>query len=462
MEDKKNPKKSDVIITWSQSNPIPRESDSNELSPELSSMTSGDSDTYWEASGMFVSNPIDIGINETQELDFKKRRTALKTTPISNYKISVEDEFDSKVPNKYKEIFENRDSGYYILKMLKDDYKPHQIISGKEDQNMRDQRIWELIGLRYSKVNRWFEALQIFYALYQHMLKWQIENNDWTHKAMPLVWMADIYHRINFKATSKAFMMMVLVDDSIRDLTDKGSLNIKDGGTYFRLRYKYGMSHEEITGYSKKIYDLYIKNNGIDFYRFPEYILQKIDHNWKSELPTLDEYSYYSCNPVYIEFLEKKKKDGSGKALENLAAYLISCIPGSRVFERGRQRDGGSDYDALCSIDGQLSDFRSDLSRYFICECKDLTKDAVDFTTIAKLSRVLTSIKSNFGIIFTNKGVSGKGKMKSGEKEIFKIYQDSGMVILVIDESDIRTLKEGGNLIGMIRTKYERIRLDLQ
>ena len=38
-------------------------------------------------------------------------------------------------------------------------------------------------------------------------------------------------------------------------------------------------------------------------------------------------------------------------------------------------------------------DFRAELGRYLVCECKDWADRAVDFTAIAKFCRVLDSAK---------------------------------------------------------------------
>ena len=52
-------------------------------------------------------------------------------------------------------------------------------------------------------------------------------------------------------------------------------------------------------------------------------------------------------------------------------------------------------------------DFRSELGRYFICECKNLKDNPADFTDFSKFCQVLDSIKSKFGIIFSPTGISG-------------------------------------------------------
>jgi len=73
----------------------------------------------------------------------------------------------------------------------------------------------------------------------------------------------------------------------------------------------------------------------------------------------------------------------------------------------------------------------------------------------------LDSMKSRFGILFSKKGITGAGKSDYAEREQLKVFQDRGMVIIVIDESDLEKIAAGANFIAMLREKYELVRLDL-
>src|SRR3990167_9114931 len=71
------------------------------------------------------------------------------------------------------------------------------------------------------------------------------------------------------------------------------------------------------------------------------------------------------------------------------------------------------------------------------------------------------SVKSRSGILFSKKGISGEGKTKDAEREQLKVFQDRGMVIVVVDENDIKQVANGENFVNMLKKKYERVRLDL-
>jgi hypothetical protein len=45
-----------------------------------------------------------------------------------------------------------------------------------------------------------------------------------------------------------------------------------------------------------------------------------------------------------------------------------------------------------------------------------------------------------------------------------KVFQDRGIVIVVVDESDLREIvnPSGRNFVALLRSRYESIRLDLE
>ena len=192
---------------------------------------------------------------------------------------------------------------------------------------------------------------------------------------------------------------------------------------------------------------------------FPEWLLQNVDQGWMTEAPSTQEASIYAANTLYIERLLAKLGEPTGKILEELAEYLMSCMVGCRTARR--QSSESTDYDLVCAVEGIELDFRSELGRYFVCECKDWTKPA-DFTTMAKFCRVLDSVKARFGILFSREGISGAKDTTFAAREQLKVFQDRGIVIIVFDERDVSSVAAGGNMIQTLRQKYEAVRLDLR
>jgi hypothetical protein len=111
-------------------------------------------------------------------------------------------------------------------------------------------------------------------------------------------------------------------------------------------------------------------------------------------------------------------------------------------------------------VEGSEVDFRSELGRYFLCECKDWDRPA-DFTAIAKFVRVLQGAKARFGIFFARQGISGEGKLRDAALEQRDAFRELGIVVVVVAQEDLEAVSIGSNFIAILRQKYRQVRLGL-
>lgn len=346
-------------------------------------------------------------------------------------------------------LMKDRAAALNLVAKFSNEFTPEAV----NDPKQKEQRIWELVGLFFFNSKRFHEALGVFSGLYNHMNKVQIGTSR-PHKGMPLVWMSECFDHLGFPVHSKRYLMLTLCEDSLRD---GGSILPNESGVYFRLVWHKGLSDKQVQDYAHQVFNLY--NSNQKKAQFPEALLQSLDDAWQTDFPSGFEASSYWVNTSYAQYLLKNLGDGTGESLELLAQYLMSCMPGCRTQRRAPS--WSTDYDIVCSMEGPDVDFRSEFGRHFICECKDWNKPA-DFTAMAKFCRVLDSIKSRFGILFSKNGISGTGGTQNAAREQLKVFQDRGIVIIVLDRSDLEKVAAGSNLITLLRQKYESIRLDLR
>lgn len=328
----------------------------------------------------------------------------------------------------------------------------HNCGSDVPDESSQCVQAWVQLAVFLLNSKRPYEALALFWSLYEHML--QAQTSTRVAKGTPLLWISECYRHLNFPLHAKRHLMLAHCEDA---LTYKGQVPPEKVGAYFRLAWRHGLSDTELERYANEFYKLSTEERGSSL--FPEALLQGIDDGWITELPSPNEAFAYRVSQTYVKHLLGKLGDRSGQMLERLASYLMSCMPGCRT--RRRKRSASTDYDVVCAMEGIDVDFRSEFGRHFVCECKDWNVPA-DFTTMAKFCRVLDSTKSRFGIIFSKLGVSGAGHSRNAEREQLKVFQDRGIVIVVIDESDLSKVAQGANLISMLRELYEKVRLDYQ
>ncbi len=357
------------------------------------------------------------------------------------------------LPPRLEKLLAERDSAALLVRELPRQFPPRDLRPGSPAE-----KAWETIGLYHMQQRRPYDALAIFAGLYEQMLRAQEASRQWMPKGMPLVWMSDCYSALGFPLLAKRYLMLTLCEDAIRD---KGEVPPHRTGSYFRLVWKHGLSDSELRLYAEETYAHYkkaTKGGSPGCNRFPEAALQRLDQNWMTEFPAPREAMMYPVNRRYIQYLYDRRNRDKGRALEQLAEYLLSAMPGCKTTRR--RRSPSTDYDVVCAMTGFDLDFRSELGRYFVCECKDWKKPA-DFTAMAKFCRVLDSVKARFGILFSAKGISGRGQSKYAEREQLKVFHDRGVIIVVVDESDIKRVLGGANFIHLLRDRYERVRLDL-
>jgi len=357
-------------------------------------------------------------------------------------------ELEKKADRSLLPLLQVRDGAARMLEALPQIYSTNLLVDPS-----RGQRVWELFGLFFLNQGRYHEALSIFTALYHHLLIAQ-DAAGHLHKGMPLVWIADCYSRMGFPVHAKRFLMLTLCEDAIRE---NGAVSPENTGIYFRLVWFHGVSERELLRFARLFNKLSIENT--ERAKFPEWILQQVDQAWMTELPSPNETGIYVINPLYVKYLLQNLGEGYGTELELLGEYLLTCMPGCRTVRR--PRSGSTDYDIVCAVEGFEVDFRSELGRYFVCECKDWNKPA-DFTVMAKFCRVLDSIKSRFGILFAKEGISGQGQTRYAEREQLKVFQDRGIVIVVVDKEDLQNIADGAHFTQMLREKFEAVRLDLR
>jgi hypothetical protein len=347
---------------------------------------------------------------------------------------------------------DKRDGGYILAQSLPETYKPEEIaVPGPGTP----QRAWELIGLYLLARERPNDAISVFDSLYKHMLRFEAKTRTHTHKGMPLCWISDCFLKLGYPVLAKRYLMYTLCEDSAFYGPGK---RVDESGVYFRAVGPHRIPEQLVLEYTKTANDKFREIGPACW--FPERLLSELDQRWMIDYPTEAEYGQYWVNPVYVRFLLGQVGDTAnrGDSLERLAHYLLSMIPGCRAYLR--TPTGSSEIDVVGSFEGPSLDFRSELSRYFVCECKDWDHPA-DFTTFAKLARVLDSVKSRFGIVFSREGLSGKRRERFAEREQLKVFADRGIAIVVITIAHLEKVAAGESFLGMLRSEYEMVRLDL-
>lgn len=346
------------------------------------------------------------------------------------------------LPASLYDLLDKRDGAAQLVPKLLRDVDPKS-----------EEHLWDHCALYYSSRGRHHEALSIYYALYDALMDLQEKNGVRVAKGTPLVRISDAHATLGHPVTARRYMMLTMCEDAINFA---GKIPAETTGIYFRAVWQYGISHDQLNDYASKIWSL--NQQHLKEARFPEWLLQEMDQRWLTEYPSPGEAGLYLTNATYIRWLLSELGTGDGQILERLAHYLLSCVPGFRTHMRTRSHS--TDYDVVCASEGPAFDFRSELGRYFLCECKDWKKRA-NVTAVIKFGGVLRSAKCRFGIIFSKNGITGTDKANHAKRELLKIFQQDSLQILVFSEADLKQVAAGSNFFSLLRAKYEQNLLDL-
>jgi hypothetical protein len=224
------------------------------------------------------------------------------------------------------------DGGFRLAKELPKRYTPAEVAFEAQGvaRKQSRQRGWEIVGVWLMTKGRFFESLAVFNALYEHMIVYNItEKKRRAHKGMPLIYMSECFRLLRYPVHSKRYLMHTLCEDAVAYGREKRSAG---SGVYFRAVVHHGMSEQMVVDYTRLVHDkaLELGENGW----FPERLLVELDDRWMTDSPSEEEFGRYWCNRLYVEHLMSGLGSTAGQALERLAHYLLSMIPGCRAYPR--------------------------------------------------------------------------------------------------------------------------------
>lgn len=168
----------------------------------------------------------------------------------------------------------------------------------------------------------------------------------------------------------------------------------------------------------------------------------------------------------YFDGLLKKYRTAKekGNILENLASCLM--FSEKNVFSLMRNaRTSSNEIDLLVTLSDRgkvvVPKLYSFLGEKFLCECKNYNR-TLGVTYVGKFYSLLKASDSKVGILFTIKGVTGKGDWKDSKAFIHKVALKEDISILVFELNDYKRIKEDNILfLDLVEEKYQSLMNDI-
>lgn len=304
--------------------------------------------------------------------------------------------------------------------------------------------------------------LGLLNELYSCACLLQIKKDEYIHKGLILYMVGVLYYYLNEKEFAMRLITLSIIDDIIHK--DAKWARTSHAFRFLAINFYDEIAAEHIiTSLEKRIDKLGVKK---DIY-FPENVLNYDDH---LEVIPGDTNNLFKINRtlykvLYEDFINSTKSDDKNfmkNALEDLTKHLFSSVIGLQLISKN-VKTASSELDVVYRIIKYVNPLYEMFGHYLIIECKN-TKDNVDVKVIRDFVGKLQSLNVTGGIIVSRKGITkAKNKDKlNAELELSKAYHRHGITIVVLDNSDLKSICKGNNLISILIKNYEKTRFDIK
>ncbi|MFD1646017.1 hypothetical protein [Haloarchaeobius litoreus] len=162
----------------------------------------------------------------------------------------------------------------------------------------------------------------------------------------------------------------------------------------------------------------------------------------------------------YKPVLDAEGAYEKGNALEDFALLMIGGLTGLETIEQ-KMRTTTSELDVVASnVSTDPSSIFYNYGDFVLFECENWdgsvgAKEVRDF--IGKLDRS----RVDLGVLFARNGISGEDSREDAQRVIADKFQRDGAAIIVIDESDIKSVFEGVSFYQIVKNELVRLRFGL-
>jgi hypothetical protein len=155
-----------------------------------------------------------------------------------------------------------------------------------------------------------------------------------------------------------------------------------------------------------------------------------------------------------------KTNNDKKNSLERLAVEVFEIHSFLRCKFKNL-RTASSEIDLVCEYLGNISsNFLDEYGRYFLVECKNWAKPA-GAKEIRDFLGKLRKTRTRLGIFFSKSGITGAAKGTDALRELHSAYDQDGTSIIILANSDLRSVTKLSDVLDLIDGKLDALRFDL-
>ena len=181
---------------------------------------------------------------------------------------------------------------------------------------------------------------------------------------------------------------------------------------------------------------------------------------YKSTLLMLPDDDLRAYQKLYADIATGGLSKGEkGKKLEELSTILFQKSAGSLLDVYRNCRTSTNEIDLLIrwTERARLSGIQAAFPYFgdsFLCECKNYD-GPVNVTYVGKFSSLMSAANTNFGIMISWEGITGRNKWSDSQGLIKKIALREKRYIIVLDKDDLEKIyKKEESVFSVIYDKY--------
>lgn len=160
----------------------------------------------------------------------------------------------------------------------------------------------------------------------------------------------------------------------------------------------------------------------------------------------------------YLQIVDNPpSKHAKGKAFEELACYLFSCVPGITITGRNEMNTFATEeIDVACHNNQDPTGLRS-FNAFFLVECKGWT-DAAGSEQVAWFLTKIEHRGLDFGVLIAANGITGIAEHLSASHFLVAVTLATKKIrMVVITRQEIESLNSGEELADLIIRKVTQL-----
>jgi hypothetical protein len=152
---------------------------------------------------------------------------------------------------------------------------------------------------------------------------------------------------------------------------------------------------------------------------------------------------------------------GTGADLEELAAYLVSLLPGYRLRRNMLAVDYAYENDVIAALTPYARPLFSDQPTSILIECKNWKTDKLGSSIVGYFYSRMMLVGCRIGVLISQNGVTSMADQgvpqeeRAGRAMIRRLHHETGSVVISLDAQALQRIGTASSVLQVLQEPYE-------